>query len=109
MSCSVCVASPFILLYSIKESLSIFSLPVSRKGVLNKVLHGESPSRGPTLYLLHTIFYRKASPVTDLRLQYYYNRKTNTTTTTATTIIITIIKEKINAQTEKVGAGHLDQ
>ena len=112
MSCSVCVASPFILLYSIKESLSIFLCLYLGRGVLNKVLHGESPPRGPTLYPFIYHFLQKSIPsyrcATSILLQQENKQGNNNNNNNNNNIIIIIImiiiiiiiiiKEKINVQ-----------
>ena len=91
-----------------KKACQCFLCLYPRGGYSTKFTRGEFASRSNPLPFYIPFFYRKASPVTDLRPQYYYNRKTTTRTILIIiiiiiiiiiTIIITIIKEKINVQT----------
>ena len=62
MPCSACVLLfPYPSLFNQRKLMSFFFRCIPR-GVLNKVLHGEGPSRGPALILLSTIFDRKGIP-----------------------------------------------
>ena len=70
MSCSVCVSSPFILPYSVKESLSMFSLPVSRKGTRQSFRRGQSAPRSNPLPFYIPFFTEKHPllPICDLNI-----------------------------------------
>ena len=74
-------------------------------GVLNKVLHGESPPRGPTLYPFIYHFLEKSIPcyrsATSILLQQeneQNNNNNNNNNNNIIIIIITIIKERSNVQ-----------
>ena len=108
MSCSVCVSSPFILPYSVKESLSIFLCLYPGRGGTQQSLHGESSPRGPTLYPFTYHFFTEKHPllpICDLNIITTGKKHNNNNKNKIIiiiiiiTIIITIIKEKINVQT----------